>query len=147
MMIMIILFKNQTENTMLKANAHYFLIKKTEIGQHLRNQLRLKKVIPSWRNGIMHPFGSLKAILKTIKLTLLCRYLILTLPILIQTKANQLSNIKNEFIMILVYLIAYIFICVICGVGYVLIQHGLILVGFIVEFISFICIGLFYVKR
>lgn len=43
---------------------------------------------------------------------------------------------KNEFIMILVYLIAYIFICVICGVGYVLIQYGLVLIGFIVEFIS-----------
>lgn len=38
--------------------------------------------------------------------------------------------------MILVYLIAYIFICVICGVGYVLIQYGLVLIGFIVEFIS-----------
>ena len=65
---------------------------------------------------------------------LLKRFIVL--HILIQTKVNQLSNIKNEFIMIFVYLIAYIFIFVICGVGYVLIQHGLVLIGFIVEFIS-----------
>ena len=71
-----------------------------------------------------------------INLTLLCLYLILTSPILIQTKENQLSNMKNEFIMIFAYLIAYIFICAICVVGYVLIQYGLVLIGFIVEFIS-----------
>jgi len=50
---------------------------------------------------------------------------------------------KNEFIMIFVYLIAYIFICIICGVGYVLIQHGLVLIGFIVEFISLFLLFIF----